>query len=381
MKSRWTYLAVGTAFILLIAFAVWKRGVDRGLSGRSTVGAIRVASILGLTGENAAYGIRMRRGLELAADTINARGGVSGRRLQLTIDDSQWDPARGVSIYRRLHDVEGVSLFAAICGSTVAATVIEASRRDSVVIVDAISTAPSLTTRGGPHYFRVCASDEEAGKNNVAWAARDGARSYSIVYVTDEWGESYKDALVAAIASRGGTAVTIAVAPQTRELRAEATRAREANADAVFLVLYASLAAPFAQQARALGLRGALYGGDNLSSTDFAVAGPEATEGVRVSLPASADSAESASFNADYRSRYHEEPDVFALKSYDALRLLADAVGHAGTNPASVAAYLRSMPPYRGASGAISFDEHGGLREQRYRRMVYRAGALQELTP
>jgi branched-chain amino acid transport system substrate-binding protein len=269
-----------------------------------------------------------------------------------------------------------VRLFSAICGSKVALAICEASRDDSVVILDAISTVPKLSQYGGKKYFRICASEAHAGRNNVDWAVEEGAKSFLIVYVEDEWGTSYRDALQEVLASKGQSVSVLPVDLKSRDLRVEAQKAAEKKADAIFLVLYANLAMPFIQQAKVYGLSGKVYGGDNLSSTDFSVAGADATEGVRISLPAEPNSPAFSSFQKDYHDRFAEDPDVFAIKSYDALMLLAHAVDTAGDDPVAVAEYLRTMKPYEGISGPISFDAHGDLAQQKYQRLVYVAGKL-----
>jgi len=345
-----------------------------------TSGDIEVATILGLTGENAAYGIKMRNGLELAVDVINEKG-VNGRKIKLIIEDSQWNPKNGVSIYRRLYDVRGIRLFSAICGSTVALAVAENSKDDEVVIVDAISTAPKLTSHGGPKYFRVAPSDAVAGQKNVEWALSAGAKSFLIVYVEDDWGTSYKDALVADLKAKGHEVMTLALPKGGRNYRVEIQKAGLAQADAVFLAIYASMAVPFIQQARSERLGGTFYGGDNLSSSDLMVAGADAIEGIRLSLPGDLQSDVYKRFHDAYVEKFGEEPDVFALKSYDALMLLAHAIEQVGTEPSSIANYLRGIEGYDGASGPLAFDKNGDLATQTYRRMQYVSGKLEPWKP
>jgi len=338
---------------------------------------IPVGTILGLTGENSAYGIRMKKGLELALEHANASKEGSGAQFRLAVEDSQWEPRLGVSAYRKMHDVQGINHFAAICGSKIALAVCEGSRSDDIVIVDAISGAPKLTNTAGPKYFRVYASDAMAGTNNVTWALEEGAKTFAIAYVEDDWGASYKDAIVQALKYKGHHAQIIPVTLSSRDFKNEVQKLSQQPADAIFVVLYANLAVPFVKELRTLGSEAKIYAGDNLSSSDFSAAGNEVTDGVRLSLPAEPDSSEYKKFAEAYRQKFGEEPDAFGLKSYDAFMLLAHAIRATDGEAASVVNFLRAMPPYHGASGDLSFDANGDLRNQSYKRQVYKSGKLE----
>ena len=95
-----------------------------------------------------------------------------------------------------------------------------------------------------------------------------------------------------------------------------------------------------------------------------------------MSLPSEPDSPEFAKFSASYKAKYGEDPDSFALKSYDAFMLMVYAINATDGKPASIVQYLHTFPGYQGASGFLSFDEQGDLRRQDYSRLVYRGGHL-----
>src|SRR5438045_955419 len=68
--------------------------------------AIKVGTILGLTGDNAAYGVKMQRGLQVALEQINASTPADGKKFELVVEDSQWEPKNGISAYRKMHDLQ-----------------------------------------------------------------------------------------------------------------------------------------------------------------------------------------------------------------------------------------------------------------------------------
>src|SRR5512147_3145114 len=71
---------------------------------------IKIGLAAAVSGGSAASGEAIKRGLQIALDEINARGGVlGGRRLELVIRDDEGNPAKGVTIARELVEREKVA--------------------------------------------------------------------------------------------------------------------------------------------------------------------------------------------------------------------------------------------------------------------------------
>ena len=74
-------------------------------SGGSASGETLVIGGIGpTTGDNAQYGIAVQHGMELAAEEINANGGVNGMKLEVKFEDDQADPEKGMTAYNSLKD-------------------------------------------------------------------------------------------------------------------------------------------------------------------------------------------------------------------------------------------------------------------------------------
>jgi branched-chain amino acid transport system substrate-binding protein len=360
------------ARLIVVAALLLPAACTRNVQQQTDVGAV-----LGLTGENAKYGQLMQRGYSLALDEINAPNS-DVKPLHLVIEDSQFDSAKAVSAYRKITGAQGIRLLVGITGSRNAIPVCEASKKDDVLILDPLGSAPKLTTVGGPNYFRIMASDAFAGQYNVDWAMQNGMKRPAIVYVEDDWGTSYRDAVQHYLASKGfDSPLAIGVIAGSRDFRTEVKKLWDYHPDTIFLLVYAKEGAALMKQMQEVGLSAMVYGSDNISSADFVSAGPGFVEGVRVAMPAETRGAEFDTFAARYRAKYGEEPDANVIKSYDAMKLLAAAIGRVGPAPAHLRAYLRSPEfSYQGLSGTIKFDEHGDLVGQQYTRMVYKSGKL-----
>lgn len=342
---------------------------------------LKWGTILGLTGDGAAYGQKMERGFQVALDEINGHGGVAGKTVQLSTEDSQFDPVKAVTAYRKLTGAEGIQIIVGITGSKNAIPVCEAAKTDPVVIVDALSSAPKISTVCGDNYFRIMASDALAGTYNANWALGDGAKKLAIVYMEDDWGTSYRDAVVSFLSQKGIQAPpSYGVTAGSRDFRSQVERIKADAPDAIFLLLYAREGSAFMQQLRQAGVTAQVYGSDNISSPEFAVAGPAVIEGVRVALPAPAKGPLYDAFVKMYRAKFNEDPDANVMKSYDALKLVATVVGEVGSDPAKIAARLKAPDfSFPGVTGTIRFNSHGDLVSQEYARLVYHSGKLEPL--
>jgi branched-chain amino acid transport system substrate-binding protein len=342
---------------------------------------IRVGSILDLTGVGASYGKRMKQAFQLAIN--DAREGTEGAPVpELLFEDFQWDTAKALTAYRKLVSVENVGIIVGITGSRNATPVVQASKTDDVVIIDALTSSPTLTRQGGPNYFRVMASDALAGRFNATWAGSAGMRRAAIMFVEDEWGVSYRDELKRYLASEPEIQVVTQGAPVgSRDYHAQIAKIKSFNPDTIFLLLYPPDGGAFMQQSRQDGLNAIVYGSDNLSAPEFADPGAEIVEGVRLALPAAVAGPAYESFKQRYAARYQEEADTIAAKSYDAMAVAIDAIKRVGSAPAAIRELLKS-PDYSfdGLTGRIEFDKNGDLRSQQYTKMVFRNGKLVPFT-
>ncbi len=372
MKTKGMLAVVGV--LLVMGGALW-------WYNRPASNDIQIGAILGLTGTNSAYGKEMQNGFDFAIEEINSKGGVLGKKLHLVAEDSQFDPAKAVTAYQRLTSVEGVSLIVGVTGSKNALAVCAAAKADNTVILDPLGSAPKLSLARFPGYFRIMASDAFAGRYNVDWAIAEGLKRPAILYEEDEWGASYRDAVLRYLAEKGyASTPSYGVTEGVRDFKTQVQKLRSNRPDALFLLTYAGEGAAFMRDLRQLGLDTVVYGSDNISSSEFASAGAAAIEGVRVAMPTPNDGSQFSVFVEKYERRYGTAPDANILKSYDAMSMMAKAIGQNGPDPQRIRAYFSSPTfIYEGASGQIRFDANGDLIGQRYSRMVYHSSQLVSL--
>lgn len=156
MKSKvWIGIAVVVVAVAIIA-VIW------GTKERKPE-IIKIGGILPLTGDAAQWGIPPRNGAQLAVDEINAKGGVAGKRLVLTVEDTRCEPKEGVSAFSKLLAEQDIKIVLGGVCSSVTLAVAPLAERNHILLVSPASTNPKITS-AGDFIFRVIPSDDLRGK-------------------------------------------------------------------------------------------------------------------------------------------------------------------------------------------------------------------------
>jgi branched-chain amino acid transport system substrate-binding protein len=217
-------------------------------------------------------------------------------------------------------------------------------------------------TKKGDYIFRMCFTDAYQGAAIAAFA-RNSLRARSaalLVDVRNDYSVGLAGAFRDAFQKTGGRVVSeLKYSEGDSDFSAQLTAIRPLDPDVLVVPGYYTDAGLIARQARALGIRGTLLGGDGWDSPKLVEIGGDAVEGSYFSNHYSADdpSPSVRQFVASYRRRYGVDPDSIAALSYDATRLLADAIRRAGsTEGKRIRDALADTRDFEGVSGTTSMD-------------------------
>jgi branched-chain amino acid transport system substrate-binding protein len=202
---------------------------------------IKIGLVTALSGQSARAGEALTRGLQVAIDEINAKGGVlGGKKFELVRRDDESIPAKGVIAARELYFKEKVAVLFGGLDSPVALAIVPIANENKLPFMDPWAAGTPITKNGAKdnYVFRVSAVDEIVDKAMLQYAHKTfSARSCGMILVNNPWGESNEKGLRAALAERGVKAAGIEkfeandidVVPQLSRLKA-------AGADCLFLV-------------------------------------------------------------------------------------------------------------------------------------------------
>src|SRR2546423_5646168 len=153
---------------------------------------IKIGCLVSTTGSGARWGQNSRKGIDLAAEEINAGGGVNGKKIQVIYEDTQTDPKTAVSAFRKLVDVDGVKTCIADVISSDVLAVAPIANEKNVPLISPGASSPEITN-AGDFVFRNWPSDalqgEEAAKlafNQLGW------HKVGIFYINNEYGKGLR---------------------------------------------------------------------------------------------------------------------------------------------------------------------------------------------
>ena len=166
---------------------------------------IKIGLVTALSGQSARAGEAITRGLQVAIDEINAKGGVLGRKLELLRRDDESIPAKGVIAARELYFKEKVAVLIGGLDSPVALAIVPIANDNKLPFMDPWAAGTPITKNGAKDnfVFRVSAVDELVDKAMLQYAQKVyKAQKPGMILVNNPWGESNEKGLTAALAEK-----------------------------------------------------------------------------------------------------------------------------------------------------------------------------------
>lgn len=335
MSHRALALFAATALTVTLAACTSEGGggTDGGLVGEGTgddctiASPVPVGAALSLTGAAASYGESQQRGLELAAEQLNAEGGVE---YDLTVEDDQTDPRQGIAVFEQLTAEDGASV---IIGPTLSTGAFQAQpiAQDEGVPVLAISNTVDGITAQGDYIFRDSLTESQVIPQTVAAAkAEYGLEKVVVLYANDDaLAEAGGEVFAGALDAEGiEVADTLTFSVADTDFRALLTEAKAADPDALVVSSLIESAIPLVTQARELGIDVPIVGGNGFNNPKLMADAGDAAEGVVVGAAwnSASDTPENTAFLADFEEMHGAQPDQFAAQAYTGMMLIDTAV-------------------------------------------------------
>ena len=360
------FLCMMMAVLMVLAMAACG-GEPANNGGNDTPDAttVKIGGIGPLTGAYANYGLSEKNGAELAVKEINEAGGIAGKQIELSYQDSQGESESAVNAYGKLMDwgME-VSLGCVLSGEN--ASVVAAARDDDVLLITPSGSADKCID-GNDKAFRVCFYDSYQGAAAAQYIKDNNmVDTVGILYQSDN---DYSVGLYNAfVAKCGELGITIAetqtfTSSTNTDFSTQVSALVSSGVKLVFIPLYAEEASTFLTQARGKFADDVyFFGADGLDGIlgkveqDTSIA-----NNVLMLTPFAADNpAENVqSFVKKYQEAYGATPDQFAADAYDAIYVIKAAVEKAGsTSGAALASALTSLT-VEGVTGTMTWTADG----------------------
>jgi branched-chain amino acid transport system substrate-binding protein len=343
---------------------------------------IKIGAYASLTGKEAAWGQSYEKGTRLAVDEINAAGGILGRPVQLIVEDNQSKAGESATVARKLISRDKV---VAVVGEVSSGRSLEAAPVCQAARIPMISSGSNpKVTEVGTYIFRVNYIDPFQGTVMAKFAKEKlGAKRVALLTdVTNAYSVGLAKYFREKIVADGGIIVLEQkYSASERDFKAQLTAIRSAAPDALFVPGYYTEVGLIAAQARELGFKAPILGGDGWAAPQLVELGGAALADTYYcdNFTVENDSAEAKAFITRYRARHKEDPDSISPLAYDAVGMLRDAITRAGsTEPEKIRAALATIKDLPGASGSITVDAQRNPAKPAY-IVTYREGSYRFL--
>ncbi|MFC0220749.1 branched-chain amino acid transport system substrate-binding protein [Pseudochelatococcus lubricantis] len=302
--------------------------------GASTVASqaaeVKLGVAAALSGLAAQYGAAIRNGFELAAEEINAAGGVNGNTIKLVVEDEQGKKEEAINVYKKLIFQDKVLLIFGPTLSNSASAANPIAQAAKAPVFGTSNTADGITAVGN-YIFRNSVTEADVLPVTLKTVVeKEGVKKVAVLYGNDDvFTKSGYDNFAKALKDQNiPVTTTETFAKGDVDFKAQLTKIKASGPDAIVLSALLAEGAPILVQARQLGIDLPFVGGNGVNSVKIFELAKGASDNLWVGSPwsASNDTPENKKFIEAYTKKFGLAPDQFAAQTYDALHIVAEAL-------------------------------------------------------
>jgi branched-chain amino acid transport system substrate-binding protein len=345
---------------------------------------IQIATVGPITGSNAAFGEQLKKGAEQAVADINAKGGVLGQKLVLSVGDDACDPKQAIAVANQMASKGVVFVAGHFCSSSSipASTVYNEA---GILQITPASTNPALTEDAAKNkwdnVYRTCGRDDQqgavAGKYLVAHYK---GKPIAILDDKSAYGKGLADETTKS-ANAGGLKEVIheSITAGDKDFTALISKMKQANVEAIYFGGYQTEAGLLVRQAREQGLKAQLISGDALPTTEFwGITGP-AGEGTLFTFASDPQKKASAKAIVEEFKKTGYEPEGYTLYTYAAIQVFAEAATKAKSIKLPDLVKALHSTTFETVIGPIKYDAKGDISESDFVVWQWHDGKYAEL--
>lgn len=350
-------------FIPWILAAVAVMGIPDlpGCGGGGGDQEIRIGEYSSLTGTAATFGTSTDKGAKLVVEETNAAGGVLGKQIKLIVEDDQSKPEEAATVVTKLITRDGVKAVVGEVASSRSLAAAPICQSNGVPMVTPSSTNPKVT-QVGDYVFRVCFIDEFQGDVIAKFVAGSlkMKRAAILKDVKNEYSVGLAQYFTKSFTKMGGEIVAEqAYSEGDADFKAQLTAIKAAKPEIIIVPGYYNEAGLIVKQGRELNMTEPFMGGDGWDSAKLLEIGGAAMEGnYYCNHYSTQDTREIVqNFVKKFREKYNEVPDAIAALSYDATRILIEAIKRAGTTDGpKLRDAMAATKDFDGVTGTITIN-------------------------
>jgi branched-chain amino acid transport system substrate-binding protein len=295
-------------------------------------GPIKFANIVELSGAGATAGTMFKSGIELAVKDINAAGGILGRKIETTTADTQTNPGVAKGLVVRAIDEGVFAVFGPVFTGSILVSQTE-TRRAEIPNFTAAAGA-SVTQQGSPYVFRTGLTQTNSMPKTARYMVQGlKLKKVAVLYVNNDFGKPGRDAITQSLKDYGAQVVAdISTESGQVDFSAPVVRAKQADADSVFVYLNEEESARAVKELRKQGWTKPIVGDVTLLGQKVLDLAGDAANGVvgHSEMTADAPIAAIAAVRDKFIKEYKFAPDHNGIKGYQGVFMLKAAIQKVG---------------------------------------------------
>lgn len=334
------------------------------LAGFAQAQDIKIANIVELSGPGTTAGTVFKNGVELAIKEINAAGGVLGKKISYTTEDTQTNPGVAKGLTQKAVDNDVFAIFGPVYSGSIMVSMAESKRGEVPNFTG--GEAGAITQQGNPYVFRT-AFGQSVSFPKLATFIKSKAKSVAIIYVNNDFGKGGRDTLTKLLDGSGTKVVAdISTDAGQVDFSAAVLKAKQTDAEAIFVYTNEEESARALRELRKQGVKKLIIGETTLTGQKVIELAGDAANGALAHVGLTVDAPQFKAFGAKYKAEYKSDSDHNGIKGYTGVYVLKAAIEKAGKlDRKAVAAALHnncfSTKQTPGILMDVCFDDKGDL--------------------
>lgn len=349
---------IGVGIIVIVCLAVIVTGFSLAqknfLTQKTKSQPLKIGALLPLSGKDAEWGERVKRGMILAG---REESGKAPKSLEIIFADSQSNVNVAIAEARKLINIEGVPVL--FCQLSNVCSALAPIAQENKVVLLGLTEAPNLT-EVGDYIFNLRGNSTGAGQRLGGFAVSQ-YKTIAIAYLNNPTHQGIYEGFQQ-IYEAEGSKILIAEShgEADTDFRTTLTKFKALDPAAILVSSRVANVVSFLKQAAEMGLERPIFLGLGIDTGGFLTGAGELAEGViypSAVVNYGADQAELKNALETYQAQYNERLPMWAAESYDGVRLLSYIVEAGANNAFNIKNALRQVKNFPGLSANISFDQ------------------------
>lgn len=345
---------------VVLAALVLLTAILSGCSNSESSDVIKLGVIGPLTGDYSMYGTAVANAAQLAADEINAAGGIDGKQVEIIAYDSKGDKTEAVNAYNRLRDQDQI---VGLIGGTFSCTTLsikEIAKSDNMPVLSPTATNGEVTLDAA-NIFRACYTDPYQGATAAVFAAEElkATKAAVLFNIEDPYSEGLAVAFKEQFASMGTVTNYEGYTKNDADFRAILTKIAAEDPDVLFLPDYIAKVGVILSQVEELGMDVVAIGGDGWDGIEADYAAVADGHYFANHYAKTDESSVVQEFISAYEAAFKSSPNALAALAYDSTYIMKAAIEAAGSTDSDAIISALASTDMGGVTGHVTFDPNG----------------------